>query len=122
MAMGIYSVRINGRLRYVRATERDGQFLAGDAYAGSLGELVAKGARTYATQFEAGAVEYRLVKPGQVVEQLERGAAVDLAEERLAGQPTGADAIIQRRERGGEWMSWRRYAVHPDGGIVRVDR
>jgi hypothetical protein len=155
--MTIYSVTIWGEVRYVRATEEDdGRFTTEDVrhgvagtvdryvytYAGSLEELVAKGARTYPTPFAAGATEYRVTSPGPVTAGLDRDAAVEMAQDRLGGRPPagwpadqgrlaeqfwpapkpGRTATIERRRDGGDWVAWRRYVVRHDGGIARADR
>ncbi len=56
-------------------------------------------------------------------EELGREAAVQRAAEELRGREPGADAVVERRpSHGHRWDAWRRYAVHPSGSVVRVDR
>lgn len=56
-------------------------------------------------------------------EELGREEAVRRAAEALSGKAVGADLSVERRPRHGyRWDPWRRYAVHPSGTVVRVDR
>src|ERR1041385_1609895 len=115
--MAIYEYETgDGKRRYVRATEEDGGFTSSDrrgnagvegyiyTYAPTIEELVAKGIRSYPTPFAAGATEYRVRAPGLTRSELTRDEAVDLATDSLSGQPPGADARIERRLEGGEWL------------------
>jgi hypothetical protein len=141
--MDIYSyTTATGVERYVRARE-DGRILAttdltdqkraalgqgGDGvWGGSPEELVARGARSYATAFDAGATEYRIHTPTLSQALLTRDEAVELLHERLADEPPGMAGEIERRRPGGDWMPWRIYRRRQEPGeaaprTVRVDR
>lgn len=134
--MGIYEYEGGEQKRYVRATEEDdGTFTSDDrrgnagvdgyvyTYAPTIEELVAKGIRSYATPFAAGATEYRVTAPSLTRRELTREEAVALASERLIGQPSETEARVERRlDGGGPWLPWRRYTVMPDGSVARTDR
>jgi hypothetical protein len=152
--MDIYEYTTSdGTKRFVRASEDDGQFSTDDVKPGvarrhegfvailgsSIEELVARGARTYTTPFQAGAAEYRATVSGRgAAAELTKDDAVERVREWLTevvgdavarghGVPVGASGQIDRRMLGGAWVPWRTMRVRQERGeetwsIVRADR